>query len=338
MSTVNNNITYSGNQATEILLTPLVNRAVGISDFRVIFDVTGKTRVPSLSGMQKTARDGANCSTTETGTVTVSDYSLDPKPVVHNFGFCKDEFKPSYLAGDFPANSNDFTGTELLEAIEQYAGEGVSNDLYDILFWGNASSSTAFETYLSDHDVSGLYLAWDGGANMKQASDMAAGLATAFATGAAATLGTDEARTIMENLIVDSPLELDQRDDKVFHVSRNVYQNLRQSLSGYSTNAGNALRVVPSEVEGGGEIMTYQGIPVVKHSRWDSVFTANSVLGFNTFIVLTVNANNVIAIDGTDASLTTWYSIDDDKVKMRANYEIDTNINFDSLYIAYKNV
>lgn len=335
MSTVTNSITYSGNQATELLLTPLVERAVGISDFRVIFDVTGKTRVPTLAGLQETARDGSSCSTTEVGAVTLSDYVLQPQPVVHNLGFCKYEFKASYLAGDFPANSNDFTGTELIEAIEQYAGEGVMNDQYDLIFWGNASGVTA--TYLTDPSVTGLYEAWDGGANMLTATDMTAGLATSFATGASATLGKDEAWTILENLIDAQSLELDQREGKAFHVSRNFYRNLKQSLNGYNTSAG-ALRIVPSEVTGGVSVMEYDGIPIIKHSRWDSVFTGNSGLGFNTFAVLTANENNVIAIDGTDASLDVWYSKDDDKVKMRANYEIDTNITFDSLYVAYKNV
>lgn len=339
-----NSIAYEGAQATEILFDPLVNPSVELNAFTVIQDVTGKTQIPEIAGLQKTARDGASCATTTVGSVTFSDKALEPKPVVHNMAFCAENFIPSYLAGDFPANSNDFQGTQILEAIESRAQSGVVNDLYDILFWGNADATTDTELYLRDTDVSGLYLSWNAGGNMLQSSDFGTGAGAGqfvtggFTTGTAATddLQTDEALDILNNLIDNASLKLVSREQgKAFHVTYSIYRNLKKSLSGYATGM-TALQVDPTVQIDGVSLMSYMGIPIIPHYRWDEVLLANTAIGFRHFAVLTTNENNFIGIDGTNTSLVTWYSQDDDNVKMRAKYRLDVEIAHTELYVAYK--
>jgi len=349
-TSITNSISYEGEKAREILFDPLVAPSAMLSDFTVLPTVTRKIQVPEIAGLTGTARDGASCNTTTVGSVTITDKALEPKPIVHNLDFCADSFLPSYLAADFKTGNmrNDMGGTELLDAIQERANAGLANDIFDILFWGNASAATSVATYLNDHDVSGLFLSWNAGGNQLQASDFGTGTAGtahtlsatgAWTTGTAASdvLATDEAIDILNNLIDEADLKLISRADKVFHVTYSVYRNLRKSLSGFDTNATN-LDISPTDLTNGVPVLNIDGIPIFYHPRWDEVLLANTAIGFRHYAVLTTNANNYIALDTESMGFDTWYSMDDDKIKMRARYEMDVELAHTELYKAYKAV
>lgn len=338
-TSITNTISYEGQRAAEILFDPLVGPSAQLSDFTILPTVTRKIQVPEIAGLTGGARDGASCNTTTVGSVTITDKALEPKPIVWNYLFCADSFLPSYFGADFKVGNmrNDMEGTELLEAIQSRAQAGLANDIFDILFWGNATSATGSDLYLRDHDVSGLYLSWNGGGNQLQVSDITHVLTATSVGTTTGTLETDEALDILNTMIDNAPLTLIGREDKVFHVTYSVYRNLRKSLSGFDTGATN-LQVIPSDMTGGVPVLSYDGIPIFYHPRWDSVLAANSDIGFNHYAVLTTNANNYIALDTDAFSFDTWYSMDDDKVKMRARIEMDVELAHTELYVAYKSV
>jgi hypothetical protein len=84
--------------------------------------------------------------------------------------------------------------------------------------------------------------------------------------------------------------------------------------------------------------LNIDGIPIFYHPRWDEVLLANTAIGFRHYAVLTTNANNYIALDTESMGFDTWYSMDDDKIKMRARYEMDVELAHTELYKAYKAV
>ena len=342
-TTINNTISYEGEVAQEILFDPLVGPSARLSDFTIIPSVTRKVQVPEIAGLTGAARDGASCNTTTVGSVTITDKALDPKPIVWNFDFCADSFLPTYLAQDFKTGNmrNDLQGTDLLDYIGQRASQGLANDIFDIMFWGNASAATSVATYLTDHDVTGLYTSWNGGGNIYQASDINHVL-TATSVGTTGTAATDvlvkdEALDIMWTLYDNAPLELLDQDGLVFHVTHSVYTNLLKSITGFSTAASN-LDVTQGEFMGKPNTIFVAGIPVVSHKRWDKVLLANTAIGFRHFAVMTTNANNFIAVDTEAAQFDTWYSMDDDNIKMRARLEMDVELAHTELYVAYKAV
>ena len=96
-STLTNNTTYDGEQLESYILKSFTdNKTVGsVPPQNVITDIFEKEKVGKLDG-SSLVQVGENCSFNDSGTVTVSEGTLEPKDFFINISLCYEDLRPIY--------------------------------------------------------------------------------------------------------------------------------------------------------------------------------------------------------------------------------------------------
>jgi len=96
-STLTNNTTYDGEQLESYILKSFTdNKTVGsVPAQNVITDILEKEKVGKLDG-SSVVQVGENCSFNDSGTVTVSEGTLEPKDFFINISLCYEDLRPIY--------------------------------------------------------------------------------------------------------------------------------------------------------------------------------------------------------------------------------------------------
>lgn len=314
--------TYNGTLLTEVFFRPSVSTPSLDSLFRIIPGSDALIQIPTLGNLSKIIAAGDNCNRALTGSgINVENQTVTLSKIKMLVQECAEEFEgatSNILAENWLKDGvdiNDITGTQLETVINTVVEDALRRDIFNIVSWGDASDADPFYSIME-----GLW------------PTLVTGVGSGDVTRATTVLGVGAlapgaALASMKEVYEESDAILDQlpENQKVFAVTRSVFDNLVSSYESVST--GSDLQV--GYQQDGIPQVRYRGVPVIKISQWDAALADatnpnNGVI--EHAILYTTRENHVLGVQNT-ADLNRvrgWYSIDDDvynfDAKMRLGY------------------
>jgi hypothetical protein len=165
-STLTNSTTYDGEQLESYILKSFTdNKTVGsVPAQNVITDIFEKEKVGKLDG-SSLVQTGENCSFNDSGTVTVSEGTLEPKDFFINIALCYEDLRPIYntlntgalneqeIAAGFANSMAEMLQSKMNQSWEDAvwnATGGTGSTLYDVF--------AGIDAQITTHSVSGATL------------------------------------------------------------------------------------------------------------------------------------------------------------------------------------
>lgn len=261
-----------------------------------------------------TTINGSNslCGWVNTGTTTMADNPVTLCPIKFQDGICLDTLEKYYYSWFMEKKYNTESLGSFEEEFFKNKTEYIAAQL-DRIVWVSTNSATPYKTGLTGNDLlcSGF---------LQTASDVSAStinmVLTAFtvanAVGAVDTIATKIATSIPE--IIDN-------DDLRLYIRPADFQNyligLRNlNLFNYTTTAGISELIHP-------------GTAKLKVTSVNGMSTADT----GRFLCTVKDNIWLLISDESDLSFKTWYSLDNDELRMSAKIKIGTGFRFPALVI-----
>lgn len=336
----NFNYTYPGLLTTEIFYKPTL-QAPALSDiFTIDQGIKFQKQYNLVTQLNKILLPYTGCARTFNGnrqlitntTVVVKEFQVSE-------AWCKDDFT-QYLAGRYNIlaqewlktgnKSFDPSGTPISTIIDRILTDALQRDVFRRVSFGAGNSA--------DPDYNQIDGLWDrlidssGGSNY---CVVRAG--SALGTG---TLAPNAALTALEAVYANSNILLKNAPNKVFWVTRSVWDNYYNSLiaNGAVTQVTEASF---ENIQKGLQTLTYKGIPVRSVDLWDSFLAESDNPLTNTtrhLILLTVKENHMLGVEnGADLNkIEGWYERKDRQFYYEADMKFGYNyLHCDLQTIAY---
>lgn len=315
--------TFAGTELLEIFTNKFAETNHGIA---VTFhdDVKYKKNLYKNSGMTDVLKRGNTAGFTASGSLTLTDLTLYVREV-------KSEAQQDFTTFTSTAWSSalgagvgraDLFGTPMASVLtSEFVSKTVDNMISCDWFGVYASGADVFGSY------DGLFLDMlyngHGGTITKTTI-------SGYTSGS--TLSTDAAiDTILPNMFNNAANTLRQmpKSELRYLVTPTIYQNYQASLRNLGTEMANMM------VLDGNEMLSFDGIPVIQKLDWERdlantdnpLKTLLNVSGAHLALLTNQGNLNVGSDFGlTDASLTTWYNIDEEEIRLRTRSARGTKV------------
>lgn len=314
---------YQGEHMVELFLQPILMVDDYVDNFRVIPNVVGKKTIYFRGQASKIMKKITDCSTTDKGSISITDIVCESFDVGVRISECWSTFKDTvfekaWLKKGTP--KHDMTGTEVETIFIDFIREGMRRDIARVLWWGLATSAS------EDWD-------WFDGwiqCMLDNSTDLGAIIdITDFET--ANALDDDAAIDIFTALTEQAPTTLWQlgKQNLRIYCTRSLFHNYAASLRG-TMQTDLAFETVINGVKK----LAFDGIPIVVLPELDEdLADADNEIApllnttSNSMAILTTPENLVITLDGfnqkgNDAEI--YYSRDEDKLKGKVNTMLGT--------------
>jgi ATP-dependent protease ClpP protease subunit len=336
----NFNYTYPGLLTTEIFYKPTL-QAPALSDiFTIDQGIKFQKQYNLVTQLNKILQPYTGCARTFNGNrQLITNTTVVTKEFQVSEAWCKDDFT-GYLAGRYNIlaqewlktgnKSFDPSGTPINTIIDRILTDALQRDVFRRASFGASNSS--------DPDYNQIDGLWDRLIDSSGASNYCVVRAgAALGTG---TLATNAALTALEAAYASSNILLKNAPNKVFWVTRSIWDNYYNSLiaNGAVTQVTEASF---ENIQKGLQTLTYKGIPVRSVDLWDSFLAESDNPLFAVtrhLILLTVKENHILGVEnGADLNkIEGWYERKDRQFYYEADMKFGYNyLHCDLQTIAY---
>lgn len=293
---IDNNVTWCGQQATEVLLKPTFFNPGLTFTFDVLGDIKSTRQLALDDNIEDVVRTSSGCGRDVAG----GPISIDPKVITLcdlkvNLDQCAKDLKNSFMEEMLRQGNDifDLTGTDLENYILVKSQNALENDVPKIAWFGDTTLAGSYPTIgacdgvwkrliagVSEYDVERGYTFGD-------------------------TLSDCEALDALRATYEGASDLLDSLPENQKHilVTRSVYNNYLTCLE--ERCCGDRGTIL---MEDGRTTLTFRGIPVIKMSQWDR-WISNYGLGNPHRLMYTTKTNLVIGTDlfSDTNTLEFWY-------------------------------
>lgn len=313
-------VSYKGNNATQIFFQPLFKDVVGLGAFKLMSNVRNKQKMGFVNKLEGIVQKKTGCGFTPSGKLGVYDRTISVNPAKINLEICNDEFKNT-LWEEKTKSGNlqyDLTGTEIMDILLQQAREGAAADILKLFWFGDTASD----------DI--LLNVADGIWQVHIPALVTQNLIPYTNTGSGSPLAAGDATDYLQEVFDEAPLALKGLpvSMKAFMVSGSVYDAYVKDLQAANLAIGVALTV------NGVSDVRFNGIPVIPNYLWDVYDSVDLELDDMHRILYTTPQNLVFATDMT-SDLNSFMVFTDDlteKTYVKANFDLGTNYVHESLF------
>jgi len=338
------NINLQGTQASQLFLEPIFKSDSIATNFMVMGNVTGGSKkIKYHAIVENILKTYSGCGFQANTVTDFTEKEVYLKKLAADMQFCWEDFadilwESAYRQG--AADWTDLTGTAMQDIFQTLFVNALVKDINRLAYFGDESSSNV------------NFSAVDGMWSVIYPREEAAGrtpkvdLASLVINGAA---GVD--RSTAASLVSGNGLEILQQvydnqstalygvadADKVFNVSRAIYDRYRKDLQSTSVNVeDNGILI-----RNGLAVLTFNGIEVVCNPTWTQDAVAAGITGTTgeNFVELTTRFNKVLVsnLNGFDFGFRTWFEQKDEKVYIMSRPKVGFDIIHGTLAsVAYK--
>jgi hypothetical protein len=335
MTSVDNfNINLQGTQASQLFLDPIFKSDSIATNFMVMGNVTGGSKkIKYHAIVENILKTYSGCGFQANSVEDFTEKEVYLKKLAADLQYCWEDFEDilwesAYRQGS--ADWTDLTGTAMQTIFQTLFVNGLVKDINRLAYFGDTSSANA------------NFSAVDGVWSVIYPNEVAA-LRTPFydisEANESALMAASPGRglEILQNVYDNQSTALYgiADTDKVFNVSRAVYDKYRRDLQTLSVNGGDNGTLIRN----GLQVLTFNGIEVVCNPTW-ATDAANAGITGRNFVELTTRFNKVLVsnLTGMDYSFRTWYEQKDEKVYITSRPKIGFDIIHGSLAsVAYNN-
>jgi hypothetical protein len=323
MTSVENfNINLQGTQASQLFLDPVFKSDAIATNFMVMGNVTGGSKkIKYHSVVENILKTYNGCGFQANEATDFGEKEVYLRKLAADLQYCWEDFadilwESAYRQG--AADWTDLTGTAMQTVFQTLFVNGLVRDINRLAYFGDRTSASANFDAL-DGMWSVVYPA-EVAASRTPFYDISEATTTALAS-ASAGRGVEILKSVYD--LQSTALYGVADSEKVFNVSRSVYDKYRSDLESTSVNASfNGEMII-----NGLPVLKYRGIDVVCNPTWTADATAAGVVGRN-FVELTTRFNKVLVsnLNGMDFSFRTWFEQKDEKVYIMARPKIGFDI------------
>lgn len=308
-------INVRGKEANEIFFNPIFMDEDYQNEFRFIPNVPSKRAMYFVNKLEDIVRKAGGCGFRVTGDTTMYERCIETHRQVAGVAMCYDELIDTALQEllNKGVEQTNLEGTVLAQILLERMMEGVMLDNQKLRWFGDTDNANP------------SYNACDG--FWKWIEQAVANNLTPYYNSGTAALNPGDGQAILQAVY-------DQQEDtlyglpdseKVFFVSKSVYQQYKQDLKTFGGgDAGLGFNI------NGQEVVAFEGIRVEQQRRWNTIL---SDLGDDKVnrALLTTPANLLVGSDqngiGSAApSVRAWYEFKDQKYYAETIYTYGTQI------------
>lgn len=344
MTSVDNfNINLQGTQASQLFLDPIFKSDSIATNFMVMGNVTGGSKkIKYHAIVENILKTYSGCGFQANSVEDFTEKEVYLKKLAADMQFCWEDFEDilwesAYRQGS--ADWTDLTGTAMQDIFQTLFVNALVKDINRLAYFGDESSSSVNFSAV-DGMWSVIYpreVAATRTPKLNLASITIGGSTVDRST--AASLAVGDGLAILQQVYDNQSTALYgiADTDKVFNVSRAVYDRYRKDLQSTSVNGGDNGTLIRN----GLQVLTYNGIEVVCNPTWTQDATSAgivSTIGEN-YVELTTRFNKVLVsnLNGFDFGFRTWFEQKDEKVYIMSRPKIGFDIIHGTLAsIAYK--
>jgi len=328
MAIITQTLEYNGNQTADLILKPLFQNPMLNALFTIREDIEYREPlnvVGPLTGILQKYTGCAQLPTT--GNATITQRFIEPQKMQAFVQQCADVFDQTILekAKKTGVDWNDLTGTSLGKLLEDLAVEGLTLDLFRLIFFGDkASANPQLNT------IDGVW------------KKLLAGVADANPENRVSrtvipdTLAANTARDTFQKLLTTGSSNIlkqaIRKGKAMILCTGDMFDNYL--LSKESQNNAGVEQAYINELNGmttenmGVEAIPYRGIPVLAMRDWDTEIALIGGANPGTHrAILWLPGNHYIGTDkySNFNKFKAWYSDDFDTNNLRARFRGDYN-------------
>jgi hypothetical protein len=321
-STDSFNINLQGTQASTVFLDPVFKSDAITTNFMVMGNVTGGSKkIKYHAVVENILKKYTGCGFQANEATDFTEKEVYLKKMAADLQYCWEDFsdilwESAYKQG--VADWTDLTGTQIQTIFQGLFVNGLVKDINRLAYFGNTASASAnFDavdgmwSVIYPREVLATRTPF---VDISEATE-ALLLAAAAGTGISYLQAVWDKQSDALYGIADA--------DKVFNVSRGVYERYRKDLQDTTKNVQNNA----DYIRNGMPVLSFNGIDVVCQPQWNADAVAAGITGRN-FIELTTKFNKVLVsnVNGFDFNFRTWYEQKDEKVYIMSRPKIGFDI------------
>lgn len=337
------NINLQGTQASQLFLEPIFKSDSIATNFMVMGNVTGGSKkIKYHAIVENILKTYSGCGFQANTVTDFTEKEVYLKKLAADMQFCWEDFadilwESAYRQG--AADWTDLTGTAMQDIFQTLFVNALVKDINRLAYFGDDSSS--------DPNFSALDGVWSVIYPREVAANRTKKVSLASITiggstvdrSTASSLTTGDGLAILQQVYDKQSTALYgvADADKVFNVSRAVYDRYRKDLQSSSVNVSDNGILIRN----GLQVLTFNGIEVVCNPTWTQDVASAGIdgtLGEN-FVELTTRFNKVLVsnLNGFDFGFRTWFEQKDEKVYIMSRPKVGFDIIHGTLAsVAYK--
>ena len=311
----------------------------------IVTDIVAKQQIVYMGLLGLVGKKGAGCDpTSDTPSASMSEKFWMPESISMRIEECYDTYEASFFvwSQNKGIKRADLTNTDLMAFIEERSVTGLDEAKLRHAWFGDTDAATVTDSpagiLTSGTDVS-FFNAIDG--FFKQIYAIVAADSSVKAASITKNAGVSYAAqafdsTDVTNKVVmsylqlcldNSDVRLSDRDDKMFVVTKSVYDQLKREYKSYGNIADSFMMNI-----NGIPTLTFDGVPVVKFSFWDRMIRSYQDNGTKWYqphrIVLTTKANLQIGVESEEAlaGLDVFYDKKSKNNYIDAQFKMDAKV------------
>jgi hypothetical protein len=314
-------VSYQGINATRIFYEPIFRDIDALGLFTIMPNVRNKKKMGFISKLEKIVQARTGCGFTPTGSMETYDRTISVSPCKINVKICIDQFENTLWKEKLKSGNNQFNvaDTEVFDIFLTSVQQGAVSDIQRLLWFGNTASLD------TDYNMT------DGIWMVHIPALVAQNLIPYTNTNSGAPLAAGDAIDYLQAVYDAQPLALKGLPDnmKKFMVSGSIYDQYIKDLQAIDTPANGASTVI-----NGIQTLLFNNIAVMPFRNWDYLDNTDLNSPMTHRILLTTPENLVVATDvfSDMNSFMTWYDMEDEVTKVKANFDLGTNYVHESLF------
>lgn len=342
------NITYSGKQAEEIIMLPIVESTKLEQLHTIITGVKAKQQVVYIGDLDKITKLDAGCGLgASEADLDLSEKWWDPAELKVWLTECYKTNMDKLFAwgGKNGIERSDLTDTEYLQMIIERVEATMPKDAFRIVWFAsktiaNVSGGGVLKNGVSVTDYNQINGFWDQIYDIMTANP---GQKVAIAENALTTkaaqmaLAADTAVDVFEGLLTSSTVDprLLGDDNRVIYCTQSLFNNYKKYLRSFPNIDASYERI-----EGRYDSLMFDGVQVISVPDWDRIIRADFDNGTKYDLphraVLTTKDNLPIALDASEAltDLKVFYDDVTELNHIKGGYKMDAMVAVDFMIAA----
>ncbi len=305
---------WTTEHVAEIFLKPVFTAENIVDTYAVDPTVNRSKTITLAEELNRIIQKKETCGFNPVGTFALGEKTIRTEPCAVNLEQCAASFYDTVFKQNLKRGSDiyDLGGTVLQKAMVERVTTAISNDIFELCWFGNTAHSNNF------------FKTFDGWFKLLEA-----GGCTKVDISTTGELNANESIDILREMYKSSaPLRSVKPTDKVFLVTDTVYCNLIETFENLGLDSG------LTRLADGGPL-TFRGIPVEAQLVWDASIASQSLPDPHR-VVYTKKENLLIGTDvrtpGNDAKL--FLDELSEKFYFKANFDLGVQYLFDE-YVVY---
>jgi hypothetical protein len=326
-------VNFTGVQASEIFLDPIFIGSPLSEFFQIMPNIkNGKKKMLFAGAIDNILRQRTGCGFCPVGDLKINERCITTTDVKGETAQCWDEFQDTILleALNSGIRKADLSGTILQNILLTRLQQGVERQLNLLAFFGDKATANEEQNI-----VDGLWTVY-----LPQL--VTQGLTPRVNSLSGTALGAGNAIQLLDDVVDSTGNELDTFDasDKVILVTRAVWRQLQKDIR----DGADGSTAFSSEVQDSKTMLFFDGIEVVKMSRWEGLaaqYMTNVLPGVtsNFNLVLLTHRRNLVLGTNMEADINTfetWYERKEEEYLTRTAFMLGFNYVHPSLMaVAY---